>query len=177
MLGAAYVEYIHDELVSKLWLGGDPVAAWEYRDQGLLESAVSRPFHSAFGNDVYPSVNGKAAALFHSLIANHPFHNGNKRTAVLAVDIFLVANGYFCVLPNGRMYQLAAQTASYRQRGLSHEQSLQEILAALNGLIIPLSELRKEAEKEPTVARLYRAAMRTRRRVRRNRLNRSRDSD
>lgn len=120
-------------------------------------------------------MNEKGAALFHSLIANHPFHNGNKRTAVLAVDIFLVANGHFCVLPNDRMYQLAAQTASYRERGRSHEQSLQEILAALNGLIIPLSELRKEAEKDPGVARLYRAVMRTRRSVRRNRLNRLTD--
>ena len=42
-----------------------------------IESALGRPFHSADGQDVYPTIIEKAAALFHSLIANHPFHNGN----------------------------------------------------------------------------------------------------
>jgi len=64
------------------------------RDAGLLESAVARPQASAFGVDAYPDVVSKAAALLHSLVLNHAFVDGNKRTAVLAMVVFLDLNGY-----------------------------------------------------------------------------------
>lgn len=64
------------------------------RDQGLLESAVMRPKQSAFGEDAYPPIFEKAAALFESLGQNHPFHNANKRTAFTALIIFLKYNQY-----------------------------------------------------------------------------------
>jgi death-on-curing protein len=64
------------------------------RDQGLLESAVGRPQASAFGTDAYPDLASKAAALLHSLILNHAFVDGNKRTAVLSTLVFLDLNGY-----------------------------------------------------------------------------------
>jgi death-on-curing protein len=64
------------------------------RDRGLLESAVARPQASAFGSDAYPDLVSKAAALLHSLIMNHAFVDGNKRTAVLATLVFLDLNGY-----------------------------------------------------------------------------------
>ena len=64
------------------------------RDRGLLESAVARPQASAFGTDAYPDLVSKAAALLHSLIMNHAFVDGNKRTAVVATLIFLDLNGY-----------------------------------------------------------------------------------
>jgi death-on-curing protein len=64
------------------------------RDRGLLESAVARPQASAFGADAYPDLVTKAAALLHSLVLNHPFVDGNKRTAVLATLVFLDLNGY-----------------------------------------------------------------------------------
>ena len=64
------------------------------RDRGLLESAVARPQASAFGADAYPDLAAKAAALLHSLVLNHPFIDGNKRTAVLATLVFLDLNGY-----------------------------------------------------------------------------------
>jgi death-on-curing protein len=63
------------------------------RDRGLLESAVARPQSSAFGADAYPDLVSKAVALLHSLIMNHAFVDGNKRTAVLATLIFLDLNG------------------------------------------------------------------------------------
>jgi len=56
------------------------------RDRGLLESAVARPQASAFGVDAYPDLASKAAALLHSLILNHAFVDGNKRTAVLSTE-------------------------------------------------------------------------------------------
>lgn len=61
---------------------------------GLLESAVARPRAAFAGNDLYPDLWSKAAALMDSLIRNHPFVDGNKRTALAAAGIFLELNGY-----------------------------------------------------------------------------------
>ena len=64
------------------------------RHRSLLESAVARPQASAFGADACPDPISKAAALLHSLVLNHAFIDGNKRTAVLATLVFLDLNGY-----------------------------------------------------------------------------------
>lgn len=64
------------------------------KDHGLLDSAVHRPQQSVFGEDAYPSLFDKAAALLESLVKNHCFHNGNKRTAYLVTKSFLLLNGY-----------------------------------------------------------------------------------
>jgi prophage maintenance system killer protein len=61
-----------------------------------------------FSQDVHSTVLDKGAALFHSLTANHPFHNGNKRTAVLALDHFLLADDY--VLPYRTMRYIRWQS-------------------------------------------------------------------
>ncbi|PKR77120.1 type II toxin-antitoxin system death-on-curing family toxin [Halalkalibacillus sediminis] len=62
------------------------------KDASLLQSAVNRPLQSAFGEDAYPTIEEKAAALFESLAKNHPFHNANKRTAFMAMLQFLSYN-------------------------------------------------------------------------------------
>jgi len=64
------------------------------RDRGALESAVAQPEMSFGGEDLYPTVAEKAAALGHSLIQNHPFVDGNKRVGHAAMEVFLVVNGY-----------------------------------------------------------------------------------
>ncbi|WP_239655090.1 type II toxin-antitoxin system death-on-curing family toxin [Mycobacterium riyadhense] len=64
------------------------------RDFGLLESAVMRPQSSAFGEDAFPTIHEKAAALLHGLARNHPFIDGNKRTAWAATHVFYQLNGY-----------------------------------------------------------------------------------
>ncbi|HVA96704.1 MAG TPA: type II toxin-antitoxin system death-on-curing family toxin [Candidatus Acidoferrales bacterium] len=64
------------------------------RDLGLLESAVMRPQATFDGSDLYKTVYNKAAALLHSLLMNHQFVDGNKRTAMLSVMTFLELNGY-----------------------------------------------------------------------------------
>jgi death-on-curing protein len=63
------------------------------RDLALLEAAVARPASSAFGQDAYPTLAEKAAALFHSVARNHPFTDGNKRTATIAALFMLAING------------------------------------------------------------------------------------
>jgi death-on-curing protein len=69
-------------------LGAGPV-----RDAGLLESAAARPRTSLFGEDAYPSLELKAAALLHSLCKNHALLDGNKRLAWAATVAFLRLNG------------------------------------------------------------------------------------
>ncbi|MCC3653662.1 type II toxin-antitoxin system death-on-curing family toxin [Streptomyces sp. S07_1.15] len=63
------------------------------RDAGLLESAVHRPSAAMYGEEAYPDIFDKAAALLQSLAVNHPFFDGNKRTAWLSCATFLAING------------------------------------------------------------------------------------
>jgi len=64
------------------------------RDFGLLESAVMRPQTTFDGVDLYKSLFEKGASLLHSLLMNHQFVDGNKRTAMFAVMTFIELNGY-----------------------------------------------------------------------------------
>lgn len=64
------------------------------RDMGALESAVAQPRMTFGGEDLYPSLVGKAAALCFSLVQNHPFVDGNKRVGHAAMETFLVLNGF-----------------------------------------------------------------------------------
>jgi len=61
---------------------------------GSLESALAQPRMSFGGKELYPSVVDKASALGFSLIQNHPFLDGNKRTGHAAIELFLVLNGF-----------------------------------------------------------------------------------
>jgi death-on-curing protein len=63
------------------------------RDAGLLESAVHRPAAAMFGEEAYPDLVDKAAALLQSLAVNRPLVDGNKRTAWLSCVTFLAMNG------------------------------------------------------------------------------------
>lgn len=64
------------------------------RDMGAVESAVAQPQMGFGGQDLYPSLAEKAAALSFSLINNHPFVDGNKRIGHAAAEVFLLLNGY-----------------------------------------------------------------------------------
>jgi len=86
------VEYLErEDLVdlARLLLGDPP----PIRDIGLLESASARPRTSVFGEDAYPDLWTKAAALLQSLVKNHPLVDGNKRLGWLATAVFLEING------------------------------------------------------------------------------------
>lgn len=63
------------------------------RDLGALESAIAQPHMTFSGEDLYPTIVDKAAALGFSIVMNHPFVDGNKRTGHAAMEIFLVLNG------------------------------------------------------------------------------------
>src|ERR1700712_2304999 len=64
------------------------------RDAGLLSSALARPQTTVFGEDAYPDLATKTAAMFESLVRNHPRLDGNERLAVILTWSFLLNNGY-----------------------------------------------------------------------------------
>lgn len=81
------------------------------RDAGLLASAAARPLMSAFGEDAYPTLHGKAAGLTHSLAQNHPLVDGNKRLCLAAGIVFLGVNGVRLTLTNDAAYELIMEIA------------------------------------------------------------------
>lgn len=82
------------------------------RDLGLLDSACHRPQAGFFGQDAYPTLAGKAAALMHSLACNHALVDGNKRLALLATVVFLRINGYYLQLTDDDAFDLTLSIAA-----------------------------------------------------------------
>ena len=81
------------------------------RDLGLLDSAVLRPMSSAFGEDAYPTLTLKAAALLHSIVTNHALVDGNKRLGWLATTVFMDTNGEPVELADDDAFQLVLAIA------------------------------------------------------------------
>jgi death on curing protein len=81
------------------------------RDMHLLNSAARRPAITLFGQTQFPTVIDKAAALLHSLAYHHLFVDGNKRTAVRAVALFLELNGYEVTWDFDRQYPFVLEVA------------------------------------------------------------------
>jgi death-on-curing protein len=107
------VEYLTlaEVLLLHAWLIERTGGSGGVRDVGLLESALARP-QATFGqDDLYPDLWSKAAALMHSLIRNHPFVDGNKRTALAATGIFLELNGYALTTSNEAVLEFTRQVA------------------------------------------------------------------
>jgi death-on-curing protein len=96
-LTAEQVLFIHSRLVQET--GG----AHGVRDLSMLLSALGRPQATFAGSDLYPDIFSKSAALLDSLIRDHPFLDGNKRTAITAAGIFLQINGFLLVVQNEEM--------------------------------------------------------------------------
>jgi death-on-curing family protein len=88
-LNAEQVLSIHYELARFFAESGDPISPAGVKHEHLFHSAIYRP-QTSFGEvEKYPTIDRKAAALLHSLIKNHVFHNGNKRTALVSLLVFL----------------------------------------------------------------------------------------
>lgn len=90
-LSVSRVLFIHDQMVKRF--GG----SHGVRDIGLIESAIARPQSTFDKQELYESLFDKGAALLQSLLKNHPFVDGNKRTALSSAGIFLKLNGYYLV--------------------------------------------------------------------------------
>jgi len=95
-------------VVAERVIGGDVLL----RDAGLLESAAARPQTTVFGEDTYPDLHSKAAALLLSICKNRALIDGNKRLALAATIVMLGVNGWKLSLTNDEAYDLVIAIAS-----------------------------------------------------------------
>jgi death-on-curing protein len=94
--------------VARRAVGADVVVG----DYGLLESALARPRASVFGQDAYPDLQLKAAALMHSLARNHALVDGNKRLAWTACRTFLGINGQWISAAEDDRFEFVIEVAT-----------------------------------------------------------------
>ena len=152
------IEFIHDVLVASVLHFDEKTGPDDYRNRSLIESAVARPYRTAFGEELFPSAAEKAAALFHSLVCNHCFLNGNKRTAVLALDIQLVLSGLVLTLSSEQVYHLSKETAQANALGITPEQVLTNLANTFRQYSRPLDELASDILHEGAALAQTRAA-------------------
>lgn len=157
------LKFIHNHLVDYFADSDDPVSPPGIKNMDLLESAVARPFMSVGGEDAYVGVFNKAAALFHSIINNHCFHNGNKRAALLTTMVYLGENGFWLTIPtDDELFEFTRQAAAHeltqnrddelsiisdwlkqgcrRRSGGEHQLKLTDLKEILNGFGFEVSE-------------------------------------
>lgn len=87
MISVEEVEHIHNLLIEEFG-GGKGI-----RNLGALEAAINRPFVTFDQQDLYPGAVDKAAAIIESILINHPFIDGNKRTGYVLMRLFLLQSG------------------------------------------------------------------------------------
>jgi death-on-curing protein len=104
-LSAEQILFIHARLVEET--GG----SHGVRDLHMLMSAIGRPMASFDNQDLYPDLFSKVAALMESLIRNHPFVDGNKRTGATAAGLFLGRNGYRLTARNSDLVSITMRIA------------------------------------------------------------------
>lgn len=100
------------------------------RDLGLLDSACHRPMAGFAGQEAYPSLAAKAAALMHSLAGNHALVDGNKRLALLATTVFLRVNGFVVELADDEAFDLTVSVAAGQLDAAGIEKRLRLMPAA-----------------------------------------------
>lgn len=96
------------------------------RDKNLLASAVKTPFQTFMGNDLYPSIYDKAAQLCYGITNNHPFTDGNKRTALHSMYVYLIINGYDITATQQDVENLIINVAAGRMDNTELSKWLQE---------------------------------------------------
>lgn len=101
------------------------------RDLGLLDSALVRAQTRLYGQDAYPTLSLKAAAIVHSVINNHPMVDGNKRSAWVILNFFLMKNNRALSATQDEAYSFIMSIAERRIE-------LEEIAAWLEDHMIPL---------------------------------------
>ncbi len=114
---------IHTRQIEKF--GGTP----GIRDEGLLESALAQPQATFAGELLHPTIDKQAAAYLYHLAMNHPFIDGNKRTAFAVMDTFLRLNGYSLNLTNEQAYDLVMQVAQSQMSKSDLAGSLEKAIA------------------------------------------------
>ncbi len=113
-LQAREIEHMHRALVKDYRETSNPVDPPGVKSQTNLESAAFRPQTSNGNFRKYSSVQSSAAALAHSLTNNHAFHNGNKRTALVALIVHLYSNGYTLTCDDNQLFEIILRIAKHQ---------------------------------------------------------------
>jgi death on curing protein len=106
MISIEEVKQLHHLLIDKF--GG----SHGIRDNAALESAITRPFQTFDGKELYASVQEKAASLIESILINHPFIDGNKRIGYTLLRLFLLQNGIDITASQDNKYEFVINIAS-----------------------------------------------------------------
>ena len=114
---------IHTEVI-KLHGGANGI-----REMDGLESAIARPYQTYDGIDLYPSCFEKASAIAESIIMNHPFVDGNKRTGYVLMETLLRIEGFKITALNAVLYEFVIQIST----GEKHFEDIVEWLKANTG--------------------------------------------
>ncbi len=122
MIELEEIEQIHKTLID--FFGGSQ----GIRDLSALKSALARPFQTFESKDLHPTPIYKAAALIESILINHPFIDGNKRTGYVAMRSFLISNDFDIKATQDEKYQFVINIASGKIR-------IEEIIEWLNNHI------------------------------------------
>ena len=104
------------------------------RDKNLLASAVNAPFQTFMGSDLYPSLYDKAAQLCYGIANNHPFTDGNKRTALHSMYVYLIINGYDITATQQEVEKLIINVAAGNMTNIELAQWLRDNTIQLDKL-------------------------------------------
>ena len=106
------IDYLSTEDVLEV-IAPDAIGGTAYvRDFGLLDAAVNRPRASVFGQDAYPDLWSKAAAMLHSIVTSHPLVDGNKRLGWHSAVVFLALNGAPVTVDDDTAYDFVIAVAT-----------------------------------------------------------------
>ena len=126
-----FVFYIHMVAIDETFCEYDGHVAYSQemrgiKDKDLFKSAVLLPQQTFGGKDLYPRIVDKAACYLRSLAMDHPFFDGNKRTALLSTIIFLELNGYKVTCDNSTLYNLTKEIVENKDDVLTIAKKLKQ---------------------------------------------------
>ncbi len=122
-------EYLCFNLAIEQLTYNEPIPDYSTREQSLLESSLGSPRQTFGGKLLYPTLEKQASILFYSLIKNHPFENGNKRIAVMALLTFLSLNNKWLLIHPDDLYDIAIMVSK------SQSEDKDKILAKLERIL------------------------------------------
>lgn len=128
-----FVFYIHMVAIDETFCEYDGHVAYSQemrgvKDVALFKSAVLLPQQTFGGEDLYPKIIDKASCYLRSLAMDHPFYDGNKRTALLSTIIFLEMNGYKITCNNETLYNFTKEI-------VENKYSIEKIANMLNSYV------------------------------------------
>jgi death-on-curing family protein len=132
-LTAAELLQVHEELTRDFAGTDDPISPPGVKSIALLESAAGRPATSYGGSIKYPTAEMAAAALLHSIVQNHPFHNGNKRTALVSMLVFLDRHNLVLSSDQDELFRFMVRVAAHRllEEGYAYDNVADREVAAI----------------------------------------------